>query len=214
MSSFIERNAGFTLYESPKSGGEAFRTWLYFAGTDEAVASNDDEHYYGRGETHETLVEWGYRDSYFVRSRTKVKIALKRNPYERFISTFYENRVAMNNLDCTLDYFLENFEEVIANNTIKMYKGDVNLMEFLFSTQTAHLGKKQDYYNFVVDYREMHKLNTYLQGVWNVALPDIELPNSGKPCDFTGNVCEFDLSTRQKRHVERIYAEDFANGWV
>lgn len=214
MSSFIEKNAGFTLYESPKSGGEAFRTWLHFAGTDEAIASNDDEHYYGKGETHESLIEWGYRDRYFVRSRTKVKIALKRNPYERFISTFYENRIAKNNLDCTLDYFLSNFDEVIGGSTITMYDGKTNLMEFLFSTQTSHLGKKQDYYNFVVDYREMDKLHNYLQGVWNVGLPEIVLPNSAPPCSFTGNVCEFDLSTRQKRQVEKIYQEDFDNGWV
>lgn len=211
MSYFFEETNGFSIYESPKSGSEAIRTWVYYAGTSEAKASTD-QYYFGKDDTFESLSEFGYRDTEFLVTQARVKIALYRDPVERFISTFYSTRLANKYFDTTLDYFLENFDEVIESSPHKMYNGE-NFLKFMFSTQTYHLGPSKKYYNHVVTYRNYDSIRDYLQKTWGVGLPELQLPNTQEPCSFTGHVCEFDLTTRQKNKVKEIYAEDYENGW-
>jgi len=213
MSYFFDPANSLAIYDSPKSGGEATRTWVYYVGTEELLASEDADFYIGKGKPAHTLSDWGYHLGKFNKDAKAVnKIAVKRNPYERFISTFYEYRIRQNYIDTDIDTFLANFDEVISKSKHKTYNNK-NLLEIVFATQTFHIGDSSRYYDCVVDYRSLKKAKAYIESVWNVGLPDVQLPNTGQPCQFTGRVCEFELTTRQKNQVKDIYAEDFENGW-
>ncbi len=211
MSYFFEEDNSFSLYESPKAGSEAIRTWVYYAGSATENASTD-EYYFGQGKTFAQLQEFGYTDAKFLATPAKTKIALYRDPVERFISTFYVTRISNKFFDTTLDYFLENFDDVIDASTHKTYSGE-NYLRYMFSTQTYSLGSDKSYYTDTVPYRKYDAIRLYLEKVWSVGLPTVQLPNVKPPCTFTGHVCEFDLTTRQKNKVKEIYAEDYNNGW-
>ena len=212
MSYFFEPNNNFSIYESPKTAGEAIRTWIYYAGTNDIHPSIDNEYHFGKSKTSQSLKDFDYRDCEFLATNAKTKIALYRDPVQRFISTFHETRVANKYFDATLDEFLDNFDEVIAGCEVKAYTGQ-NYLEFMFGTQTTYLGPDKNFYTNVVPYKEFNTIRNFFQEVWGVGLPEVTLPNVGNPDPFTGHICEFDLSTRQKNKVKEIYAEDYENGW-
>ena len=204
MSYFEDESHGFTIYSTPFGGGQAIRTWIYYAGTNEIEPSYDVDHHFGMGKPYDTLKEWDYKETKFKKVSTPKKIAVYRNPFERFISTYYEVRITEGKIDGTLDDFLENMDKYLTSKHLKS----------IFATQTYHLGKSRDYYTSVVEYKNFTKLKGILESKWGVGLPEITLPHTDPPCPFTGRVCEFELTTPQKRKVREIYSEDFENGWV
>lgn len=212
MSYFLEPSNDFTIYDSPKAGSDAIRSWIFYAGSGIVHASIDHQYLIGEGDTYQALQDFGYTDSKFVPTKSSTRIAMYRDPVERFISTFYYARVANPMFTNTLDEFVDNFDEIIASCKHKIHTGQ-NYLEFLFATQTYHLGSDKTFYTSTVPYRKFDNIKRYLEKVWGVGMPTLQLPNTNEPCPFTGHVCEFDLTTRQKTKVNEIYAEDYENGW-
>lgn len=203
MSYFIVEDSAFSVYSSPFAGEDAIRTWIYYVGSGEAKASTNLEFYYGSDEVTTSLKEWEFTAAPFKPSGMKKNVCVYRNPYERFISTYYATRIVSNKLGGTIDDFLYNFEDYLKDDTLK----------YLFSTQTSNLGPSKEYYTTAVSYRNVNTLTGFFENMWEVGVPNVQLPNSAEPCKFTGRVCEFELTAPQKRLVREIYSEDFENGW-
>lgn len=202
MSYFIDEDRGFGVYTSPFSGEDALRTWLYYAGSGEARASTNVEFYYGDSEVNTSLKDWGFSTTLYEKSVVGKNICIYRHPFERFISTYYTLRVLNGFFGDTLDNFLKNYDSFMEDEKLR----------YIFSTQTSHLGSK-DSYSSTITYRNFNSLKGFLETQWEAALPSLNLPHTGAPCRFTGSICEFDLTTPQKKILSKIYREDFENGW-
>lgn len=191
MSYFIDEDRGFGVYTSPFAGEDALRTWLYYAGSGVAKASVDSDFYYGDDEVTTSLKEWGFTSSLYEKSIANKNVCIYRNPFDRFVSTYYSLRVLTGLFGDTLDNFLENYQSFMEDEKLR----------YVFATQTSHLGTKNNY-DSTISYRSYNSLKKFLESRWEVSLPALRLPAG-----------EFDLTTYQKNKLREIYKEDFENGW-
>ena len=196
MSYFTDPENDFTVYEAPKNGGTTLRLWIYYAGTGEIEKSSDTEYYAGTSKTYKQLQEWGYSNGHFEPADTSVKVCIKRNPFDRFVSCFYDKVIKEGRLSISIDDLLDNFDEVLENTTTKMNDGSTNYMKFHFASQTYHFGFDQQYYNRVFDISEVSTgLKDFLEDKWKVKLPSFHARNSKDN--------KFDLTTSQKKKLEQ-----------
>ena len=206
MSYFTDYDNEFTVFEAPKNGGTTLRLWIYYAGTGELVKSAESEYYAGTGETYKQLQEWGYVNGEYENPKTQM-VCIKRDPVDRFVSAFYDKVIKEGRIKVTIDEFLSNYKEILDKSTIKMNDGKTNFMKFHFESQTYHFGKDRDLYHKVFDISEVGTgLKKYLEGKWNIELPDVHARNSG-------GGRKFDLSRGQLNRVKEIYTQDYYNGW-
>lgn len=208
MSYFTDPENDFTVYEAPKNGGTTLRLWIYYAGTGEIEKSSDTEYYAGTSKTYHQLQEWGYTNGAFEPTDSSVKVCIKRNPFDRFVSCFADKVIKEGRLSITIDDFLDNFDEVLDSTTDTMNDGKTNYMKFHFASQTYHFGSDKSYYDHVFDVKEVStKLKDFLSHKWCIEMPFFHARKSAKS-DY-----KFDLTTSQKKKLEQIYQEDFQNGW-
>jgi len=206
VSYFIDEENDFTVYEAPKNGGTTLRLWIYYAGTGNLVKSSDSGYYAGTDETYKMLQEWEYKNKKFKKTNTESKVCIKRDPVSRFISCFYDKVIKEGRLKVTIDYFLDNFDEILENHSDKMNDGITKYIKFHFAPQTYHFGNDINYYENVFDLSEIdNKFKKYLEGKWNIELPRLHARNAKSK--------KFDLTTSQIKKVKQIYSVDYDNGW-
>lgn len=223
MAIFTDNNNNFSIYECPKVGGSTLRTWISYAGSEYAnlnyfVEYKDNGYISESNLTYNSIEEYGYDYSLFKEVDGE-KICIKRDPVERFISCYTDKIIREKNITDAvkdgefnsdyLDYFLDNFYDVLNNHEKIHYsqrETGVKYLWYHFIPQTEHYGNDINYYNYVFDVSEIStSLKEYLENKWSIELPQIHCRNQKEN--------KINLTQTQIEKVKEIYKEDYQNGW-
>jgi hypothetical protein len=223
MAIFTDSINNFSIYECPKVGGSTLRTWISYAGTDYKelkylLEYKENDYISESSLTYNSIEEFGYDFSLFKEVEGE-KICIKRDPVDRFISCYFDKILRERNISEAsidgkvnyeyLDYFLDNFYEVLDSHTKIHYSQrdtGVKYLWYHFIPQTEHYGNNKLYYSKIFDVSEIGtKLKTYLEKKWDLELPQIH-------CRKQVNK-NLELSKTQISKIIEIYKEDYSNGW-
>ena len=157
-----------------------------------------------------------------------VSLIFYRNPYERFIHTFFEYVIEGSYERTNLHYntvtkfIKENGVDVDLFLEKGLYEGDCFAQHPLFAPQAKFLPGTVNDYDYAVEYKMLPQIAKHgiIKGNgkedWVLNVPfkkEIFIPYGHPPCPFTGAVGPFELSRPQKRLIEKIYQEDFEAGF-
>jgi hypothetical protein len=223
MAIFTDNTNNFSIYECPKVGGSTLRTWISYVGTDykelKYLLEYKENGYISESSiTYNSIEEFGYDFSLFKEVEGE-KICIKRDPVDRFISCYFDKILREKNISEAsidgkvnyeyLDYFLDNFYEVLDSHTKVHYSQrdtGVKYLWYHFIPQTEHYGINKFYYNKIFDVSEIGtKLKSYLEEKWDIELQQIH-------CRKQVNK-NLELTESQIGKIKEIYKEDYTNGW-
>ena len=213
MGIYIDTENKFSVYDVPKGGGTTIRSWVNYAGSGNLNLKceySGDSEYLAPTTEHYSLLEneWECYVCDWFREVEGESIAVKRDPVERFLSC-YEDKVLREgfSLNVEFDEFLDNFEEILKNDTRKHSSNKkLGYLWYHFAPQVYQLGRDINYYKKIFDTNEIGtSVKTYLEQKWNIKLPDSHCRKNTKRSII--------LTNEQEEKIKEIYKEDYLIGW-
>lgn len=210
MAYFIDEERKFIVYESPKTGGTTLRSWINYAATGELMISGTKEYYHESPNVYSLLDDYGYDYSEFKSFDGYETLCIKRDPVNRFISCYTDKILREGQIqDCDLDNFIDNFDGILKEHPFMhpSLKGkNIGFLWYHFAPQTYHIGEKKEYYDYVIDTKEITtKLKPFLEERWDIKLPNIHTRKQ--------DIAKVKLSSKQEKRVKILYEQDYNNGW-
>lgn len=210
MAFFIDEDRKFIVYESPKTGGTTLRSWINYAATGQLMVSGTEEYYHESPHVYSLLDDYGYDYSEFKSFEGYETVCIKRDPVNRFISCYTDKILRECQIqNCDLDNFINNFDKILEEHPFMhpSLKGkSIGFLWYHFVPQTYHIGREKDYYDYVIDTKEITtKLKPFLEKKWQIELPNIHTRKQ--------NIQKISLSEKQVEKVKAIYVSDYETGW-
>jgi len=207
MGIFIDNENKFSVYDAPKSGGTTIRSWINFAGDGSTNLIFADGHYKPTDRHYYLLEkEWEcYITDFFIKTDYE-RVAVKRDPVERFISCYSDKVIHEGHGSYSdIDDLIDNFYNMIDDKFKHPSNSKIGYLWYHFSHQVNHLGYDINYYDLIVDISQVNSiLKEYLKQKWNMDLPEINTRKTNKKITLTENQIE---------KVKKIYKEDYQVGW-
>ena len=199
----------FSIYEAPKNGGTTIRIWLYYKLTKDLIRDECSTGYYtGTSEMTTYLTSNGYFNRTFESVITPIKIVIKRDPLERFVSLFNDKIIKDQWLQSTsVEMLLDEYSEKILN-----YNGNnANELLYHFCPQANHFSNNINYFNYVFSTSEINSsLRLFLEELWRMKLPMLHARNS---TSWVSKENGLTLTAKQKNLIYDFYSTDYNYGY-
>jgi hypothetical protein len=149
----------------------------------------------------------GYWYKGFKESDSPVKVCIKRDPVERFLSCYTDKIVRenyINNFNVSIDELLDNWDCLKSGREDPLKPGTYYL-ENHFLPQSYYIGDDKSYYDHVFDTREVGTtVKKFLEERLECNLPELHTrKQTQKPS----------LNKTQIQKIQKIYEIDYQNGW-
>ena len=198
-----------SYYHAPKNGSRTMLGYLSLIANPNLIYTNPE---YFESSTRgmdgiypelrnlcKTNIITGLSRNYIPQTKSLIRIVIKRDPVQRFISGFNNRVVYFNCLNKQISFseFLDNFEYY--------YKINDSIMEH-FKPQVDFFGFNKKIFTHVYDLCEMDKVKTLLEITYNRKFPNLRLQQAG-------NENKVIITDSEIAKIRQIYRVDFESSW-
>ena len=170
MGHYIDKTAGFNVYDAPKSGGTTMRSWLKYKKHGELRLKEQKD---GYSFVSEVSYDW---ECLYFKPYEGESICVKRDPVKRFVSCYKDKILRENRFKKpSIDEFLRNYKKYIKMDQqvlrSNLTKTPVKYLEYHFTPQYRQFGKDKTFYTHVFDISEMNTtIKEYFEDHWKISL--------------------------------------------
>lgn len=214
MCTFYDPKNDLIIRDVPKGGSTTLRAWYgayVYGGQIQIHKTNVDGYVRNGGSNAPRLIQdKHYHVDIYKEVDAKEKIAVKRDPVDRFVSCFVDKVVREQKVNCGgFDDFINNFDKyVVNNNDYSGWKGvQHNFVWYHFAPQVELLGPSAKEYTHVFDIKEVGtSVKEYLEDKWSMKFPALHMRDAS-------SLKKPEVTTQQRDKIMEIYREDYEAGW-